>query len=101
MGRKLDVDHLVGSNEIAKRLGFRHPQLVHHYKNHDPTFPEPVLALGRDRASTHIWYWPDVERWAMRTGRLPKSTSRSRSDPEDGERVDDAQRPTAGPTAGQ
>ena len=100
MGRKLDIDHLVGSNEIAKRLGFRHPQLVHHHKNHDPTFPEPVLALGRDRASTHIWYWPDVERWAMRTGRLPKPTSRSRSDPKDGERAD-AQRPTAEPTGGQ
>ncbi len=25
VGRKLDIDLLVGSNEIAQRLGFRHP----------------------------------------------------------------------------
>ena len=82
MGRKLDIDLLVGSNEIAQRLGFRHPQTVHHYKNHDPTFPNPVLALGGNRISTHIWYWPEVERWARRTGRLPKRT-RQRAAPED------------------
>lgn len=94
MGRKLDVDQLVGSNEIAQRLGFHHPQLVHHYKNHDPAFPHPVVVLGRDRASTHIWYWPDVERWAIRRGRLPKSNRLPRTRSQDGDRPDEADRPT-------
>lgn len=76
VGRKVDVDLLVGSNEIAQRLGFRHPQTVHHYKNQDPTFPKPILAVGGTRIGTHIWYWPEVERWARRTGRLPKLSRR-------------------------
>lgn len=100
MGRRLDVDQLVGSNEIAQRLGFHHPQLVHYYKNHDSAFPHPVLVLGRDRASTHIWYWPDVERWAIRRGRLPKPKRLPSGPPQDSEGPDEADRP-AWPTRRQ
>ena len=77
MGRKLDVDHLVGTNEVARLLGMANPQTVHHYKTHDPTFPQPVVVLGGNQR-THIWYRPEIERWGRRNGRLPKVT---RQDP--------------------
>ena len=72
------MELLVGSNEVAQLLGFRNPQTVHYYKNHDPTFPRPVVSLGGDQRRTNIWYLPEVERWARRTGRLPKLPRRPR-----------------------
>ena len=72
------MDLLVGSNEVARLLGFRNPQTVHYYKNHDPTFPKPVVILGGDQRRSSIWYLPEIERWARRTGRLPKLPRRPR-----------------------
>lgn len=82
MGRKVDVDLLVGANEIAQRLGFRHPQTVHYYKNHDPAFPKPILAVGGGKISTQIWYWPEVERWARGAGRPSKLGRRRPEEPD-------------------
>ena len=72
MGRRVDVESLVGAREIADRLGFKHPQHVHHYLRHDPKFPRPVAAIGGPTLKTMVWAWPDVERWARRVGKLPK-----------------------------
>ncbi len=69
MGRSVDASLLVGSQEIAERLGLRRYQHVHWYREHDPTFPEPVARIGTGRG-TLIWYWPDIEAWAKRAGRL-------------------------------
>lgn len=66
VGRRVDVDHLVGSVEIASRLGVARPQVIHDWIRRHPEFPRPVATLARVR----IWAWPDVERWARRTGRL-------------------------------
>ncbi len=60
------MDDLVGSTEIAERLGVAHPQLVHDWRRRHPDFPQPVASLRQ----ALIWSWPDVERWARRTGRL-------------------------------
>ena len=66
----LDADELVGSGEIADRLGVR-VQTVHHWRKSDPSFPEPVALLGaRTGRRTYIWHWPDVEAWARRGGAL-------------------------------
>lgn len=66
MGRKVDVDNLVGTAEIAERLGVSRHQVVHDWRRRHDDFPEPVAKLKRGL----IWNWPDVERWARATGRL-------------------------------
>jgi hypothetical protein len=72
-GRKADVEHLVGSGEIAERLGVRQHNRVHSWRQSDESFPEPVAVLGASSGrQTYVWYWPDVEQWALRTGRLPE-----------------------------
>jgi|TARA_Y100000031_G_C7914100_1_gene245211 predicted DNA-binding transcriptional regulator AlpA len=66
VGRKIDVDHLVGAAEIAERLGVKRPHLIHDWRRRYPEFPEPVLTLK----GTLIWDWKDIERWAKTTQRL-------------------------------
>lgn len=66
MGRKIDADHLVGATEIAERLGVARAQTVHVWRGRHPDFPEPVATLQ----TAMVWYWPDIETWARRTGRL-------------------------------
>ena len=66
MGRRLDVDQLVGAAEIARRLGLQRAQQVHQLRRRDPTFPAHVVRLELGEHGTYIWYWPDVERWARR-----------------------------------
>ena len=66
MGRRLDVDRLVGATEIAERLGVARPQVIHEWRRRHADFPQPVAHLR----TALVWYWPDVERWARRTGRL-------------------------------
>jgi transposase-like protein len=72
MGRRIDVDNLVGTAEIARRLGVKRPQVVHdwirrHKEDSEHPFPKPVAHLSKVK----IWNWPDVERWAKQTNRLP------------------------------
>ncbi|HEX9994007.1 MAG TPA: hypothetical protein VGB14_13845 [Acidimicrobiales bacterium] len=66
MGRKVDVDDIVSATEIAQRLGVKRPTVVHDWRRRHPEFPKPIArtALG------FLWAWPDVERWARRTGRV-------------------------------
>lgn len=66
MGRKVDSDDLVGSAEIAKRLGVRRLQVVHDWRRRHADFPEPVAELS----NVLVWNWPDIESWARHTGRL-------------------------------
>lgn len=70
--KRLEVEHLVGSGEIAERLGIRRVQTVHWWRKSDATFAEPVAVLGAESGRrTYIWYWPDVEAWAVRRGFTP------------------------------
>jgi hypothetical protein len=66
MGRRVNVDDIVGTAEIAERLGLAYPETVLNWKNRYEDFPEPIAKLRR----AHVWAWPDVERWARKTGRL-------------------------------
>lgn len=66
MGRRIDVDNLVGAAEIAERCGVKRPQVVHDWRRRYPDFPEPVAQLRQ----ALVWNWPEVERWAKDTGRL-------------------------------
>ncbi|MCU1451950.1 MAG: hypothetical protein JWN46_96 [Acidimicrobiales bacterium] len=73
VGRRVDADLLVGTAEIAARLGFTHPRLVHDWRRRYPEFPEPVVRLEAGL----VWYWPDISRWARKTGRLNERRSDS------------------------
>jgi hypothetical protein len=66
MGRKVDVKNLVGAAEIAQRLGVARPNVVHDWRRRYRDFPEPIARLRQ----AFVWNWPDVHRWARRTGRL-------------------------------
>lgn len=66
MGRKIDVDDIVSASEIAARLGVKRRGVVHDWRRRHPDFPEPVAQV----ALVHLWVWPEVERWARKTGRL-------------------------------
>ena len=68
MGRRLDVDQLVGVSEIAARLGAASPARVHDWRQRYDDFPEPVLQL----AMGLLWSWPEVEGWARSRGRLKR-----------------------------
>jgi len=68
VGRKVDIEQLVSANQIAQRLGVSHVQTIHTRRRRHADFPEPVLSFDR----VLIWYWPDVRRWAHRTGRLTR-----------------------------
>ncbi|WP_421118564.1 DNA-binding protein [Aquihabitans daechungensis] len=65
MGRKVDVDDLVGATEIGQRLGIDR-RSVHQLRRRHDDFPDPVATLE----SAMVWAWRDVERWAKATGRL-------------------------------
>ncbi|HEX7195279.1 MAG TPA: DNA-binding protein [Candidatus Limnocylindria bacterium] len=67
MGRRVDVDDLVGLDEIARRLGMGYSTSAHNLVRRHADFPPAVANVGRVR----IWAWPDVEKWAKATGRLP------------------------------
>jgi hypothetical protein len=67
VGRKIDVDDLVGAVEIADRLGIAYPETVHSWRRRQADFHQPVVNPQR----AILWSWPDVEAWARATGRLP------------------------------
>jgi transposase-like protein len=70
VGRKVDVSDLVGTAEIAERLGIAYPETIHswrtRYRETESPFPEPVAKLRQ----ALVWVWTDVEKWARGTGRL-------------------------------
>jgi hypothetical protein len=66
MARRVEVSQLVGAAEIATRLGVALPQTIHDWRRRHEDFPSPVAVLTMGM----IWNWPDVEEWALRTGRL-------------------------------
>jgi len=64
----VDLDDLVGAGEIAARLTLAHVSTVHTLFRRHADFPRPVKIIGQNR----IWLWPEVEAWAVATGRLKK-----------------------------
>ena len=65
MGRKVDVDNLVGAHEIAKRLKLKNPHTIHVWRSRHKDFPEPIATLK----TALIWDWMDIERWVKETHR--------------------------------
>jgi hypothetical protein len=67
LARRIDPADLVATPEIAERLGLSHAETVHSWRRRYADFPQPIAKLSIGL----IWYWPDIEVWARRTGRLP------------------------------
>lgn len=63
--KKIDLDDLVGSVEIAQRMGVKDHNVVNTWRRRHADFPRPILTLRLGR----IWSWSEVERWARATGR--------------------------------
>ena len=68
MSRRVNTADLVGAAEIAARLGIAYVETIHDWRRRYPDFPQPVAKLRQ----ALIWSWPDVEKWAKATGRLPR-----------------------------
>ena len=64
-----------------RRLGLKRVQELHYYRRSDPSFPEAVFRVAEARGGAHVWYWPDIERWARRKGRLPESATVKKTAP--------------------
>lgn len=62
----MDLDHLVGTAEIAQRLGLRSTTTVNQWSRRHSDFPRPVKVLSAGR----FWDWREIEVWVRRTGRL-------------------------------
>ena len=60
------MTQLVGAAEIAERLGNKDPRVIHSWRRRYADFPAPVARLRQGL----VWSWPDVRKWARRTGRL-------------------------------
>ena len=62
MGRRVDIDDLIDSTEVATILGLARSESISLYRSRYPDFPAPVLDLGRGRPM--LWLRQDIERWA-------------------------------------
>ena len=79
MGRRVDVEQLVGASDVKERLGLNRTQDVHTLRKRDATFPEPVAVIGGGPGyGILVWSWPDVAAWARRKGitLVPPGTTR-------------------------
>jgi glutathione-regulated potassium-efflux system ancillary protein KefG len=61
MGRKVDVDDLIDTQDVARVLGLAHRNTVSEYQARYEDMPRPVINLGRGRSK--LWLRPEIERW--------------------------------------
>jgi glutathione-regulated potassium-efflux system ancillary protein KefG len=61
MGRRVDVDDLIDTQEVARVLGLRHRNTVSEYQARYDDMPRPVVDLGLGRSK--LWLRPEIERW--------------------------------------
>ena len=68
MYEKVSPSDLVGTHEIAERIGRAFPSIVRAWKRRHKDFPKPIATLSMGK----IWNWKEVEDWAITTKRLKK-----------------------------
>lgn len=59
VGKKVDVDDLIGAREVAEMLGLSSPRAVAVYASRG--LPEPIIDRGPNTAK--LWLRQDIERW--------------------------------------
>ena len=62
MGRTVDVDELIDTQQVAEILGLAHRNTVSEYQARYPDMPRPVVERRAGRLK--LWLRPEVERWA-------------------------------------
>ena len=62
MGRRVDVDDLLTSAEVASLVGLSHRESVMTYLRRYPEFPQPIIDKTGGRV--RLWLRQDVEDWA-------------------------------------
>jgi glutathione-regulated potassium-efflux system ancillary protein KefG len=62
MGRRVDVDQLIDSQEVARIIGLAFHQGVSLYQARYPDMPRPLIDLGPKRSK--LWLRQDIEKWA-------------------------------------
>jgi hypothetical protein len=62
MGRKVDVDDLVDTQEVATILGLAYRNTVSEYQARYSEMPRPVVDR---RGRLKLWLRPEIERWAI------------------------------------
>lgn len=60
MGRRVDVDDLVDSADVAQLLGLSERNSVNLYRRRYPDFPAPVFERPRSR----LWIRSEILEWA-------------------------------------
>ncbi len=73
MGRKIDVDDLIDTSEVARLLGLAHRNSVTTYLNRYPDMPRPMVEMRESRI--RLWLRPEIVDWAARTGRSERRAS--------------------------
>jgi hypothetical protein len=63
MGKRVDVDDLIGPQEVADLIGLGNPGGVSVYRRRYADFPGPAVEKGR----CVLWLRRDVELWARTT----------------------------------
>jgi predicted DNA-binding transcriptional regulator AlpA len=66
VGKKIDLNHLVGATQIAQRLNVKRPHLIHDWRRRYPEFPKPIVEL----TGILLWDWREIEYWATKTQRI-------------------------------
>jgi glutathione-regulated potassium-efflux system ancillary protein KefG len=61
MGRKVDVDDLIDTQDVARILGLAHRNTVSEYQARYEDMPRPVINLGRGRSK--LWIRQEIECW--------------------------------------
>lgn len=57
-------DELVGSEEVAERLGYASRTIVHAWRRRYADFPVATV----NRRSGMLWQWPLIHAWALAHG---------------------------------
>ena len=60
MGRKIDIDDLLDTLEVADAIGLTSRTAVSVYRSRYADFPTPVIEKGR----CLMWLRQDIEQWA-------------------------------------
>jgi hypothetical protein len=70
MGRKVDLDDLIDTGDVAELLALGSRNVVGVYRGRYPDFPAPVF----ERGGCRLWLRADIEAWARDTGRTAPRT---------------------------
>lgn len=68
VGRRVDVEQLVGLREVAECLGLPRVQTLHYMRRTDSSFPDPIWTRPTQGGHGAVWYWPEIRRWATAAG---------------------------------